>query len=173
MTEKPKGQPQSTATKRPETTDAAIQMALSLKDWSIAPGDLSEMYAATQRSLDTVTHLTEYEDDKANRILTAMAFLSAFAAVIFAVVPSRYPLSFPFMLFRTGSRWEACLLIASYVGFVFYAVALIIGVAFVLRGMSPRFNIPDGWRPDGNSADGKKPVSRLFFAKIAEVSPTD
>jgi hypothetical protein len=149
-------------------SDAAAQIALTLKNWSIPPEHLSEMFEATQRSLETVTHLTEYEDDKANRILTAMAFLSAFAAVIFAIVPSRYPLSFPVMLIRTGLRRDAYLLLGTYGGFVVYAMTLVLGVAFILHGMRPRFNIPKSWKPDGS-----KPGSQLFFAKIVEVSPAD
>jgi len=160
--------PFSNPPKKQAPPDSAAQIALNLKNWSIPPEHLSEMFEATQRSLETVTHLTEYEDEKANRILTAMAFLSAFAAVIFAIVPSRYPLSFPGMLIRTGLRRDAYLLFGTYAGFVVYAVTLILGVAFVLHGMRPRFNIPKGWRPDGS-----KPGSHLFFAKIVEVSPAD
>ena len=154
--------------KKEAPSDAAAQIALKLKNWSIPPEHLSEMFEATQRSLETVTHLTEYEDDKANRILTTMAFLSAFAAVIFAIVPSRYPLSFPVMLMRTGFRRDAYLLFGTYGGFVVYAMTLILGVVFILHGMRPRFNVPKGWKPDGS-----KPGSYLFFAKIVEVSPTD
>ena len=154
--------------KKKAPLDTAAQIALKLKDWSIPAEHLSEMFEITERSLETVTHLTEYEDDKANRILTAMAFLSAFAAVIFAIVPSRYPLSFPVILTRSGFRKDAYLLFGTYGGFVLYAITLILGVAFTLHGMRPRFNIPKGWKPDGS-----KPGSYLFFAKIVEVSPAD
>src|SRR5207248_1780336 len=120
------------APKKKARLDAAAQIAPILRDWTIPKEHLSDMFQATQRSLETVTHLTEYEDDKANRILTAMAFMSAFAAVIFAVLPSRYPLSMPLILIRTGFRGEAYLLLATYGGFVVYALALTIGVTFVL-----------------------------------------
>jgi Family of unknown function (DUF5706) len=148
--------------------DSAVQMASILKNWTIPEGEIEDFSQAAQRSLDTVTHLTEYQDDKANRILTAVAFMSAFAAVIFVVVPSRYPLSIPLMLLRAGLKAEAYLLFTLYGAFVLYALTLTIGVAFVLHAVRPRFNIPKGWKPDGS-----KPASYLFFEKIVEVSPTD
>jgi hypothetical protein len=139
-----------------------------LKGWDIPEDHLSGISGAAQRSLEAVTHLTEYQDDKANRILTAMAFMSAFAAVVFAVVPSRYPLAMPLILLRTGFRGDACLLFAVYGVFIVYALTLTIGVAFILHAVRPRFNVPKAWKPDGS-----KPASYLFFEKIIEVSPSD
>lgn len=173
--ETPEPSPQNANAQEKQTPlpgDVAAQIAIRMSEWDIAKQNLPDLLQVTQRSLETVTHLTEYEDDKANRILTAMAFLSAFAAVIFAIIPSRYPLSFPIILLRSESRWEAYLLLATYAGFVLYALTLIFGVAFVLYGMSPRFNVPKSWKPDGKVAEDKKPASRLFFGKIIEVSPT-
>ena len=148
--------------------DPATQIASILKNWNIPEGHLEGFSQAAQRSLDTVTHLTEYQDDKANRILTAMAFMSAFAAVIFSVVPSRYPLSIPLKLLHAGLKAEAFLFFALYGAFVLYALTLIIGVAFVLHAVRPRFNVPKGWKPEGS-----EPASYLFFEKIVEVAPTD
>jgi hypothetical protein len=155
--------------KKKVPSDAAAQMAPILKTWAVPGGDdLLAFSQAAQRSLDAVTHLTEYEDDKANRILTAMAFMSAFAAVIFAVVPSRYPLSMPLILLRAGAQADAFFLLAVYGSFIAFALTLTIGVAFVLHAVRPRFNVPKAWKPDGT-----KPASLLFFEKIVEVSPAD
>ena len=153
----------------PETPKAAEESALSvLKEWTIPEGDLHDAFQATQRSLDAVTHLTEYEDDKANRVLTPMAFVSALAGVTFVVIPSRYPLSAPLTFLRSGLTWQAILLSATYLAFSIYALFLIIGVAIILNGVRPTFNVPTTWKRDGST-----PASRLFFEKIAEVSPTD
>jgi Family of unknown function (DUF5706) len=165
----PKQQPQPAhPLKKRARVDAAAQMAPILSSWEIPKEHLPEIVQATQRSLETVTHLTEYEDDKANRILTAMAFMSAFAAVIFAVVPSRYPLSMPLILAGKGFRWEAFLLFVAYGAFVVYALALTMGVVCVLHAVRPRFNVSKTWKPDGS-----KPGSLLFFDKIIDVSPAD
>ncbi|MGO9520374.1 MAG: Pycsar system effector family protein [Candidatus Korobacteraceae bacterium] len=158
----------TTPQKKKSRPDSAALIDSALKNWTIFAGDLDGFSQAAQRSLDTVTHLTEYQDDKANRILTAMAFMSAFAAVVFVVVPSRYPLSMPLMLLRAGLKAESYLLFALYGAFVLYALTLTVGVAFVLHAVRPRFNVPKGWKPDGS-----KPASYLFFEKIVEVFPTD
>jgi hypothetical protein len=153
----------------PETAKTTQESAPSvLKEWTIPEGDLQDIFQATQRSLDTVTHLTEYEDDKANRVLTPMAFVSALAGVTFVVIPSRYPLSAPLIFFRSGLTWQALLLSATYLAFSIYALFLIIGVAMILNGVRPTFNVPTTWKREGST-----PASRLFFEKIAEVSPTD
>lgn len=151
----------------PKTSKYAEQSAL-LKEWTIPEADLGEMFKATQRSLDTVTHLTEYEDDKANRVLTAMAFVSALAGVTFVVIPSRFPLSAPLILFRSGLTSQAILLSTTYLAFIAYSLSLIVGVAVILNAVRPRFNVPTTWKSEGST-----PASRLFFEKIAEVSPTD
>jgi hypothetical protein len=164
----PKSQPSPSAQKKKVPVDAAAQIAPVLKDWNIPKEHLLEISGAAQRSLEAVTHLTEYQDDKANRILTAMAFMSAFAAVVFAVVPSRYSLAMPLILLRAGLLWEACLLFVLYGAFIVYALTLTIGVAFILHAVRPRFNVPTAWKPDGS-----KPASYLFFEKITEVSPAD
>jgi Pycsar effector protein len=148
--------------------DSAAQIAIVLKDWQISTTNLSEISQAAQRSLETVTHLTEYEDDKANRILTAMAFMSAFAAVVFVVIPTRYSLAIPMLLIQSKLYWQASLMIATYVAFILFVITLTIGVACALYAVRPRFNVPGTWKPDGS-----KPASNLFFEKISEVSPTD
>ena len=58
--------------------DPVGPIVAALESWKPAAGDLDHLLASSSRSLEEVTHLTEYQDDKANRILTAMAFLSAF-----------------------------------------------------------------------------------------------
>ena len=150
---------------KPPEGDAAVQIGAILAGVKIAETDIQDILQATQRSLETVTHLTEYEDDKANRILTAM--VRAHLRRMPAVVPSRFPLSAPLTLLRAGCIWEASLLIATYCAFVLYALTLTIGVALILHAVQPRFNVPSAWK-----AEGSAPRSRLF-EKISEVSPTD
>src|ERR1019366_1043344 len=58
--------------------DPVGPIVAALESWKPAAGDLDHLLASSSRSLEEVAHLTEYQDDKANRILTAMAFLSAF-----------------------------------------------------------------------------------------------
>src|SRR5258708_1767675 len=60
---------------------------------ALGTAEIDEILPLAKWSLESVTHLTEYEDEKANRILTAIAFLSAMVGVAFAAIVQRYPLS--------------------------------------------------------------------------------
>jgi hypothetical protein len=146
--------------------DPAKEIFDVLKNW-VKPSDLDKFKDLTGKSLDTVTHLTEYEDEKANRILTAMAFISAFAGVLFAAVVGRYSTSYLQQLWK-ASHWRFILLTSGYALFCLYALAVSVGVFWSLYGMKVRFNVPKGWK-----AAGSRPNSFLFFEKIIEVSPAD
>lgn len=146
--------------------DPAKEIFDVLKNW-VKPSDLDKFKDLTGQSLDTVTHLTEYEDEKANRILTAMAFISAFAAVLFAAVVGHYSTSYLQELWKT-SHWRFIFLTSGYALFSLYALAVSAGVFWSLYGMKPRFNVPKAWKTAGS-----RPSSFLFFEKIIEVSPAD
>jgi hypothetical protein len=147
--------------------EAVTEIPPILDAWATpSPQDLATLKDLTGKSLDTVTHLTEYEDEKANRVLTAMAFISAFAAVLFGAVISHYSGAYLQQL-KIASYWRFVLLEAGYGLFAMYAAVLSIGVAFSLYGMKPRFNYPKASRP------GSFPKSLIFFEKINEVAPSD
>lgn len=109
-------------------------------------------------SLETVSHLTEYEDEKANRIMTAVAFLSAIVSVAFAAIVQRYP-------FHASSR----LLVLLYCLFGLYFFLLTLGAAFTLLAVRPQFRIPD----TTEERTRKIPRSFLFFKQILDVSGED
>jgi hypothetical protein len=148
--------------------DAVAQIAPLLKSWQKPiPADLTTLRELTSKSLDAVTHLTEYEDEKANRILTAMAFISAFAGVLFAAVTSHYSNAYLQQL-KIASHFRFLLVEVGYGFFAIYAMVLSVGVGFSLYGMMPRFNLPKAWKSPGSF-----PKSFLFFEKINEVTPAD
>ncbi len=149
--------------------DAVIEITGELAKWPIPQTeDLKKLSELTSKSLDTVTHLTEYEDEKANRILTAMAFMSAFAAVLFAGVFAHYASEFLQKL-RAVAPCRFYLIETGYAVFGLYALILSIGVAYSLYGMKPRFNVPKGWK----SSTTTFPKSFLFFEKINDVPPAN
>jgi hypothetical protein len=132
--------------------------------------DLSKWVPATPReylegarwSLETVTHLTEYEDEKANRILTAMTFLSALVGVIFAVVIEKCPASQISQLTERGYRLSAVAVTGVYVLFLLYFLILAIGAVLVMLAIKPSFRVPKTW--------GGAPGSLLFYAMIVKAS---
>lgn len=147
---------------------AIAEIAPILGNWQKPnDADVVALGNLTTKSLDTVTHLTEYEDEKANRILTAMAFISAFAGALFVGVIGHYSSVFLEQL-RKASCWRFLLVESSYGLFVIYAIVLSVGVALSLYGMRPRFNYPKSHAPAGSF-----PRSLIFFEGINAVSPTD
>jgi hypothetical protein len=151
---------------RAQELDPAKEIFDVLKNWG-KPSEVDKFEDLTGKSLDTVTHLTEYEDEKANRILTAMTFISAFAGILFAAVVGHYSTSYLQQLWR-ASHWRFIVLTSGYALFCLYALAVSAGVFWSLYGMKPRFNVPKEWK-----AGGSRPSSLLFFEKIIEVSPAD
>jgi hypothetical protein len=113
--------------------------------------DLAE--ASFKTVLDADYHL----DDKASRILSAMAFLTAAAAAIFAKA------------YSSGTPGAPRILVfgvdLSLVAFLAYMVFVLIGAGLFLAALGPALNKPSGWLISGAS-DVR---SRLFYDFIARV----
>lgn len=156
-----------------KSTPADMTMAFSeLTKWGMPhkEDDLQGLYRLTERSLKEVKDLTEYEDSKAQRILTAVAFLAALAGSVFTVasrvISDAHILSDTFSLSSPVS-WPAVVI---YGGFGLYATLLLCGAALVLSAVRPKFNIPSDWSP---KAGAESPSSYLFFKQILAVTPED
>jgi hypothetical protein len=141
-----------------DSTTSTSEITATLNNWS--PSDQTDANVfldLSKRSLDEVTRLTGYEDEKANRILTAMAFLSALAGLMFASFVDKYH----------GESWTSSYLIASvYVIFFLYIFILGLGAIFVVFAVKPRFNVPADW-----GRETGKPGSFLFFKQIIRLKP--
>ena len=111
-----------------------------------------------RESFKEVLASDEHEDSKAQRILTAMAFLTAAASLIFAefsragIAPS---LKFP--IFSSYAYIPVC--------FFAFVAAIIIGTLFFLTALGPAFNIPRPWQAKGA---GRYPESLLFSQLILQ-----
>ncbi|MGA2253128.1 MAG: hypothetical protein ABSG53_00575 [Thermoguttaceae bacterium] len=156
----------TSATKTNKDDQQVIDIASALRSWT--PAQAEPIGSLARWSLESVTHLTEYEDEKANRILTAIAFLSALVGVVFAAIVQRYPFSSLAALGRPERHWEAQLLIVVYSSFAVYFVLLSLGAALTLWAVRPRFRIPKVWE-----RTHKMPGSFLFFQEILKVSGSD
>lgn len=149
-----------------------------LENWNPNPNDLDALLELSEKSLSEVKHLTEYEDEKANRILTAVAFLSALAGVLYVgllsqgttqvlVVKAFCDFIEPIFLF--------------HLTFGLYCLITVIGAVFVIEAVRPKFRIPREWgknqtkmeSTNGENATPTLPPSMLFFEKILEVNPVD
>jgi Family of unknown function (DUF5706) len=150
-----------TADQNPSSDEQQAQDVLeALSKWQ--PTTPNEYLPGAQWSLKTVTHLTEYEDEKANRILTAMAFLSALVGVVFAAVVQKCPMSYVSLLGARGYCFSSLALFAVYVLFPLYFLILAVGATLTVFAVRPRFRIPKTW--------AGTPGSLLFYAKIVSAS---
>jgi hypothetical protein len=154
-------------TKQGHKVDAPVAILAELEEWKVDSTTVQVLLAQTARSLDTVTKLTQYEDEKANRLLTAIAFISAFVASLFATIPNRFPPGSIGVLWKEGIHARAIVLGSVYVLFCAYSVLVGIGVAMIVHAVRPRFEEPKAWK------SGNKPKSLLFFQRIIEADPAE
>jgi len=160
--------------------ETVLAVVKELDAWRPSNDELSEIVAVTARTLDTVSRLTQYEDEKANRILAAIAFVSAFVGALFGTIPSRFPPTSIALLWASGIHWRSALLASSYLLFSCYALLVAIGLAMVLWAVTPRFKTSAGWKAAAAIANEpgwkkdltKRPKSLLFYERIAETHPT-
>jgi putative hydrolase of the HAD superfamily len=141
--------------------DSASEIVKALKDWKPAK-DLNDLYQLTRASLDEVSRLTQYQDEKASRILTAIAFLSALAGGVYGGIVSKGVLHPSFQL--------VCHLL-----FFAFAAVVIVGAGFVIYGIRPSFNIPKSWNErrqhTSQSSAAVKPPSFLFALQLIKTDP--
>jgi hypothetical protein len=149
--------------------DPVNPIVAALESWKPAPPELDHLLACSSRSLEEVTHLTEYQDDKANRILTAMAFLSAFAAALFATLLQQYPPGSPARFLAADRPFDAYWLTCISYIFAIYVTLLVLGASFVVWALRPRFNLPKSWSANPTTT----PKSFLFFTKVLESGPAN
>lgn len=154
-------------TSKTEQSPVPVAIESQLNNWNVDPKDMPQLLTQTARSLDTVTKLTQYEDEKANRLLTAIAFLSAFVASLFATIPTRFPPGSIGKLWNEGIHVRSILLGSVYGWFCLYATLVSVGVAMILYGVQPRFNIPR------DPTRKKAPKSLLFFKHIIASDPEE
>jgi hypothetical protein len=138
----------------------------TLNDWGGPDDDedLDGLLQLTERSLKEVKSLTEYEDQKAQRILAAEAFLAALAGALFALVfrqVSEAGGSYPTGIAIVVSAVQTLAIGLFYV----YAFLVVVGAAAIIYAIRPKFNVPNRW--DAGTSN-KLPKSFLFFEKILE-----
>ncbi|MET4037890.1 MULTISPECIES: hypothetical protein [unclassified Bradyrhizobium] len=139
------------------------ELQAKLDGWSIPSDALDRVHDGAKASLAEVKALTEYEDGKASRLLTIIAFLSALVGAVFTRFATDYP--WPGFGAFEADRLSA-LTMATYLAFFIYVVLVTISVLIILSAVKPRFNIPKTWT--GSKAD--RPPSALFYKGILDVT---
>ena len=109
-----------------------------LDPWNLSEEGAATLFGPTRDSLAEVSRLTMYLDEKAARVLTAVAFISALAATAYDVLHRNVLPSDP--------SW-----LNLFFNLLFYIYGTLVGLgAFcVITGIFPRLSMPVDWSPLG------------------------
>ncbi len=126
--------------------------------------DLDDALALAKQSLAEVKAQTEYQDQKATRLLTITTFLTAFSGVLFTRFQDRIDLS-QFWQLNEVNRW---LVGASYVIFALFILAALAGALVIFHATRTRFKYPS--TPTAQKQEGD-PKSLEFYSALIGVRP--
>lgn len=115
-------------------------------------------------SLEESKKQTEYQDNKASRLLTVTSFVSALSGALLATFADRYPLD------QLKPHENAChwLLIAGYLAFLLFVLFGLCGALVTFHATRTRFK----YASDAAITDESKPAkSMLFYKGIAGTGP--
>ncbi len=121
--------------------------------------DVSNHLKLAETTFKTVLDADVHQDNKASRVLSAMAFLTAATAAVFGRAYPASPLPQPLLL-------PGMALYLRPLAFVCYISLILIGSALYLAALGPSLNIPPRLRADRTSTEVN---SLLFFNMIAAI----
>ncbi|MGK9235778.1 hypothetical protein KXS07_28955 [Inquilinus limosus] len=153
------------AKEKEEAERRTAELREMLKAWKMDSASIEAIHDAAKASFAEVKALTEYEDGKASRLLTIVAFLSAVVGAVF----TRFATVYPWPDIRCASISAEWLLpAATHSAFLIYIVLVTWSVLSVLNAIKPTFNAPSDWK---NRSTPGLPKSMLFYQLIADVMP--
>ncbi len=149
------------------SSDFAVrEMAEAMGQWPLIEGgdSLDDAIALARKSLDEVKGQTEYQDQKATRLLTITTFLSALSGALFARFNDSYPLGSIYLL----PLWSRLLVIVGYVLFGLFIMSALSGALVTFHATRTRFKYPE---EESVTSQEKDPRSHLFFSVVLRVRP--
>jgi hypothetical protein len=151
------------------SSDAIIrEIVEAMRPWkAIPPSDttLDRAIELARASLNEAKQQTEYQDQKATRLLTVTTFLTALAGAFFATFSGDYPLR----TLGSVSGPPFYLLLATYLAFAMFVLSALAGALVTFHGTRTRFKYPSEATVDRQVGPTR---SFLFFREIIGVSPT-
>jgi hypothetical protein len=141
-------------------------MAEAMGQWPLIEDadSLDVALALARESLDEVKGQTEYQDQKATRLLTITTFLSALSGALFVRFNDSYPLSSIFLL----SLWSEILITVGYILFGLFIISALSGALVTFHATRTRFKYPE---EESTASQEKDPRSHLFFSVLLRVRP--
>jgi hypothetical protein len=150
-----------------DTTSMMREIGQALDELSVDKGaDLESILKRTRESLNEVKSQTEYQDQKATRLLTIIAFLSALSGALFSRFVDEFPLSASLTQF---SGLKVLPVAATYLLFVLFALSAVCGALVVFHATRTRFVWPA--LEKSGAAPRAYPRSFLFYSGIVEMRP--
>ncbi|CAN7595358.1 hypothetical protein [Variovorax paradoxus] len=161
---------QEESAKRIESKEMLEGIQKSLKGFDFDPAELTKasdpklLLDRARDSLEETKKQTEYQDAKAGRLLTIVAFLTAAVGTVFGKFIDLYPLHNGLAPVSETSLWVSL----TYLLFGIYLLLVAAGALVTFHAISTRFV----WPPGGsNLADKNEIVSLLFFQQIVRTKP--
>lgn len=150
-----------------KTPDAEMidRVAAGLANLKSDAACLEDAVARGRETLDEVKELTEYQDQKATRLLTIITFLSALSGILFARLVEGYPLHSSLAQADLG-RWAQALIVISYTLFGIFVFLAVCGALVVFHATRTQFRYPDS-----QAGARQRASSYLFYKSIIEVTP--
>lgn len=154
------------------TEDIMKEFGIAASDWTSLP-DGDELDAAivlARQSLNEVKAQTEYQDQKAGRLLTVATILSALAGLLF----QRFNDAYPVRATWEQPDWWRRLILIGYFPFLAFVLAVLFGALVTFHATRTRFKYKlsdDKQREGEKPASDGDPKSRLFYTAIVRARP--
>jgi hypothetical protein len=143
------------------------QIDTATRDWDVLKAsDIDGAIKIAREGLDEVKAQTEYQDNKATRLLTVTSFLSALSGALLVRFLDSYPIRETFEAGWCGR----VLIMLSYIVFAVFALSSLSGAIIIFHGTRTRFRYP---APVAASSNGEFPMSLIFWGGIIRSTPAD
>lgn len=133
-----------------------------------ASTDIQDYLKRGRESLDEVKALTEYQDQKATRLLTIVAFLSALSGALFSKFADIYP--FRATIAQLGIGMPTVLVLGSYALFALFILSAVSGALVIFHATRTQFKYPKTHSSEQSGA-GTGIGSYLFYSDIVSLTP--
>ena len=148
-----------------KTDDVLKEYNITTQGWDrIDNTKIDDMLQLARKSLDEVKAQTEYQDQKATRLLTVTTFLSAMSGLLFTRFQDAYPMT---QITKADYYYDA-LLIACYFAFYGFVVTALSGALVTFHATRTRFKYV---KDETISKQEKDPKSLLFYSALIRVRP--
>jgi hypothetical protein len=148
-----------------ETSAVIAEIYSATEHWAQVDGTtIDEAIKLARQSLDEVKEQTEYQDQKATRLLTVTTFLTALSGLLFTRFQDNYPLG----ALSTLSLEGYLLALASYAFFGAFVMAALSGALVTFHATRTRFKYPPF---ETASKQEEDPKSLVFYSALVRVRP--